>query len=112
MASGDDLPNYSPPQGNVNVGAPTASTATPVTGSEYECSLENSKGQKWLTLWISSRTPNPKAQPLFFTGDSIKGRIQINVDKQESSKGITVSVSANAIINTGYLSIMTTFAIS
>lgn len=60
--------------------------------SEHTYFLEN-KNKKWLILHVNrSRSSNPASPPLFIENDPIKGRVEIDLDKAESVKAVTIAV--------------------
>lgn len=61
-------------------------------GSEHHKYLERGKGQKWLSLFVTSRARDAVLMPIFFEKDDISGRVEIDLDKAESVKSITISV--------------------
>ncbi|THH15557.1 hypothetical protein EW146_g4933 [Bondarzewia mesenterica] len=83
-----ELPEYSP----------RTSRPRPAQTNPYNCkhkvSLENSKGRAWVSLLVNSRAQNANHMPLFFDRDVISGEVQVNLDKAESIKGITVTMRA------------------
>ncbi|KAJ6507966.1 hypothetical protein C8R47DRAFT_1100150 [Mycena vitilis] len=85
MADGDELPGYT------RSAAPPPATA--VYRSEQKCSLE-SKGRPWLFMFVKSRAPNAGALPFFLQSDTIAGRVELDLDKAESLKGISIAVQA------------------
>jgi hypothetical protein len=62
-------------------------------GSEHHKYLERSKGQKWLSLFVKSWARDAASMPMFFENADISGRVEVDLDKAESIKGITISVS-------------------
>ncbi|KAK7436992.1 hypothetical protein VKT23_006722 [Stygiomarasmius scandens] len=58
---------------------------------EHAFHLER-KGHKWLTLYVRSRSRNATEPPVFLEGDEISGRVELDLDKVENIKGITVAV--------------------
>lgn len=60
---------------------------------EHHRFLEDTKGKKWLSMFVQSRASNAASLPVFFEGDTISGRVEVDLDKAESSKGVTISVS-------------------
>lgn len=64
-----------------------------VLGTEAHRALETTKGKKWLNLFVKSRAGNAASLPVFFEGDVIAGRVELDLDKAEGYKGITVKVS-------------------
>ncbi|KAF7976619.1 hypothetical protein HWV62_2292 [Athelia sp. TMB] len=74
-----ELPDYAAP--------PLASEK-----SEYSSSLENARGRKWLILAVKSRSASPTSLPLYFEKDVITGRVELDLDKPETIKGVIVSV--------------------
>jgi len=85
----DALPSYAhvreQQQQSTPVGAASGS-------GEHQRSLETAKGKKWLTLFVKSRANN-SSLPVFLEGDIVSGRVELDLDKAESSKGVTVIVS-------------------
>lgn len=47
-----------------------------------------------LSLKVKSRAPSATNLPLFFDGDTITGSVEMNVEKPESAKSVTISVSS------------------
>lgn len=86
----DALPSYA------HVREQRQQQSTPVqvaSGSgEHQRSLETTKGKKWLTLFVKSRANN-NSLPVFLEGEIVSGRVELDLDKAESSKGVTVIVS-------------------
>jgi hypothetical protein len=83
-AAGDQLPDYTTSPG-------PARTAPARCSHSY--SLEN-KGRAWLTLKIAnSRALNPKHLPVFHDADTIEGSVEVDLDKAESAKGLSIAVS-------------------
>lgn len=111
---GAELPSYSDAKADAKLdgGAPAAGDAksvpraAPHPGSpppfsastsssarvEHVYSLNLTKGKPWLSLRMTSRAPSPKALPVFAEGDEISGTVEIDLEKPESSKGITIEV--------------------
>ncbi|KAF8968053.1 hypothetical protein BDZ97DRAFT_1655513 [Flammula alnicola] len=50
---------------------------------------------KWLSLVVPSRSTNASALPLFFEGDTISGRVEVDIDKAESCKGVTIALQGS-----------------
>lgn len=73
-----ELPSYTPP--------PIASEK-----SEHTSSLETGKGRKWLVLKVKSRG-NASSLPLYYEKDIISGRVELDLEKGETIKGVVVSV--------------------
>jgi len=86
----DALPSYA------HVREQQQQQSTPAQGpngsGEHRRSLETAKGKKWLTLFVKSRA-NSSSLPVFLEGDIVTGRVELDLDKAESSKGVTVTVS-------------------
>jgi len=64
-----------------------------ITGSEHRKYLERGKDQKWLSLFVKSRSRDAASMPIFFEDDDISGRVEVDLDKAESVKSVTISVS-------------------
>ena len=60
---------------------------------EHHRFLEGAKGRKWLSIFVKSRANTPASLPVFFEGDTIAGRVEVDLDKAESSKGVSIYVS-------------------
>jgi hypothetical protein len=66
---------------------------SPLRGPEYQRSLERGNNQKWLLLFVRSGAKDAASMPMFFENDDILGRVEINLDKAESVKSVTITVS-------------------
>ncbi|KAF4596561.1 hypothetical protein EYR40_007742 [Pleurotus pulmonarius] len=80
------LPVYTP-------SSPTSPTSQ-AARSEHVVSLQGSKGHKWLSLYVNSRAATAASLPLLFQGDSVTGRVELDLQKEETIKAIVVSVLA------------------
>ena len=91
-----DSPSPPPPSDPTVVRAPSASPNVPSQVLRTECSraLETAKGKKWLQLFVKSRASTSASLPMFFEGDVIAGRVELDLDKAEGCKGVTIRVSA------------------
>lgn len=90
-----ELPSYDSHRAPPPFTATASASSTSNVKSEQSYTLVNSKGKTWLTLVVKSRAPaSAKALPVFKAGDEITGTVLLSLDKVESFKGITVSVSA------------------
>ncbi|KAJ7761956.1 hypothetical protein DFH07DRAFT_956974 [Mycena maculata] len=85
--AGDELPGYT-----TRAAAPTAAGTS---RTEHKCSLENA-GKPWLLMFISSRSPSAASAPFFLEGDTVAGRVELNLDKAEGLKGISIAIQAGA----------------
>ncbi|KAJ6531969.1 hypothetical protein B0H19DRAFT_463033 [Mycena capillaripes] len=86
MADEDELPGYT------RAAAPSAAGAY---RTEHKYSLET-KGRPWLFIFIKSRAANAGSLPFFVQGDTVAGRVELDIDKAESLKGISVGLAAGA----------------
>ncbi|KAJ7364224.1 hypothetical protein DFH08DRAFT_910474 [Mycena albidolilacea] len=86
MADGDELPGYT----GRKVAAPT-----PVYRSEHKYSLET-KGRPWLFIFVKSRSPNATSLPFFLQADTVAGRVELDLEKAESFKSISIAIQAGA----------------
>ena len=85
-----DLPSYADvPKSTAK---PTTS-ATSIWQTKHTYSLNTSKGIPWLKLLASSRAPSIKTLPVFLEGDVISGSVDVELDKPESCKGVSITVS-------------------
>ena len=83
-----ELPPYANEQGQRQ-----RSTEASSLTREHHSFLEGGKGRKWLNLFVTSRSPDATSLPVFVEGDAISGRVEVDLEKSESSKGVTVAVS-------------------
>jgi hypothetical protein len=84
----DQLPGYTTSSG---------AARTAPTHCSHSYSLEN-KGHAWLTLKITnSRALNAKHLPVFHDADTVKGSVEVDLDKAESAKAVTIAVRAFAV---------------
>lgn len=86
----DALPSYADANGGQQQDAGSSSSGGL---TEHHRFLETAKGKKWLGLSVKSRSPVAASMPIFVEGDTISGSVHIDLDKSESSRGITISVS-------------------
>lgn len=75
-----------------------SSQSTPRT--EHQYSLNTSKGVPWITLKLSSKAKSSAHLPAFFEDEPISGIVLLNLDKEESIKSISVSVSGQMTSST------------
>ncbi|KAJ7476021.1 hypothetical protein FB451DRAFT_265026 [Mycena latifolia] len=88
MANDDhELPGYT------SRAAPTAAAAAGVSRTEHKYSLET-KGRAWLFIFVKSRSPNATSPPYYLEGDTVAGRVELDLDKAESLKSISIGVQA------------------
>ncbi|KAJ7476230.1 hypothetical protein FB451DRAFT_1397558 [Mycena latifolia] len=59
--------------------------------SEHKSSLET-KGRHWLFVYVKSRSPSATAPAFFLEGDTVAGRVELDLDKTEAVKGISISI--------------------
>lgn len=87
----DDHDMVGPPEYSESSGATRRRTER----SEHSYTLENSKGRRWLSLSVNSRSPSAQLLPLYHEADTISGRVDLDLDNSEFEivKGITISVS-------------------
>jgi len=71
---------------------PSLASQATAERSERVYSLE-SKGRRWISMFVKSRSTNPTLAPLFLEHDVISGRVELNLDKSETFKAVTISVS-------------------
>ncbi|KAF4614118.1 hypothetical protein D9613_007827 [Agrocybe pediades] len=84
-----DLPTYANVQAQTQRSREASTLAT-----EHHTFLEGGKGRKWLNLFVKSRSPESASLPVFVEGDVISGRVEVDLDKAESSKAVTVAILA------------------
>ncbi|KAJ7455298.1 hypothetical protein B0H11DRAFT_2161072 [Mycena galericulata] len=86
MAEGDELPGYT---------SRAAPAAAGTARSEHKYSLENN-GRPWLFIFVSSRSPSAASAPFFLEGDTVSGRVELDLDKAEGLKGISIAIQGGA----------------
>ncbi|KAJ7031297.1 hypothetical protein C8F04DRAFT_1110692 [Mycena alexandri] len=79
MSDDDELPSY---------------TSAVAHRTEHKSSLET-KGKPWLSVFIQSRAATAAARAFFVEGDTVVGRVELNLEKNETVKSISVSVQAS-----------------
>ncbi|KAJ7773470.1 hypothetical protein B0H16DRAFT_150150 [Mycena metata] len=62
--------------------------------TEHKSSLET-KGKPWLSVFTQSRAGTAAARAFFVEGDTVVGRVELNLEKDEALKSISVSVQAS-----------------
>ena len=93
-----ELPSYSEARNDpVPPPAPVSVFSSGALKTEHTFSLNNSKGKSWLSLVVKSRSPTAKTLPLFLDGDAIAGEVRVALDKAESAKAVSVSVSTKIV---------------
>lgn len=66
--------------------------------AEHVYFLENNKGRKWLSISVKSRSTSASSLPLYYEKDIITGRVELDLDKSETIKGVVVTVGITKII--------------
>ncbi|KAF7312501.1 hypothetical protein MIND_00263800 [Mycena indigotica] len=94
MAANKDpeLPDYS---GATVPSYAATSNAQPTAKTEHKYALET-KGREWLFIHVKSRAPANASLPYFVEADIIEGSVELNLDKPESVKGVTIQILAGA----------------
>ncbi|KDR85823.1 hypothetical protein GALMADRAFT_234914 [Galerina marginata CBS 339.88] len=81
---------------------PTMQTAPPPAGvgvaREHHSFLETAKGRKWLSMSVKSRATSAASLPIFFEGDTISGRVMVDLDQEEHIKGVSISIQAGTTL--------------
>ncbi|KAJ7285158.1 hypothetical protein C8J57DRAFT_1498005 [Mycena rebaudengoi] len=85
---GNELPGYT------RRPSVTLPAAVGARRSEHKYSLETGKGRPWLFLFVQSRSPSPASAPFFLEADTITGRVELDIDKPEAVKSISVALQA------------------
>ncbi|KAJ7707531.1 hypothetical protein B0H17DRAFT_1032986 [Mycena rosella] len=75
--------------------APAAAAAAGASRTEHKYSLE-AKGRPWLFIFVKSRSQNAASPPFYLEGDTVAGRVELDLDKAETSKGISIGIQAGA----------------
>ncbi|KAF8905073.1 hypothetical protein CPB84DRAFT_1845155 [Gymnopilus junonius] len=91
QATSDELPTYAHVQTQKQQSGEGSGAGL---AREHHRFLEGAKGKKWLSMFVKSRASNAASLPVFFEGDTISGRVEVDLDKAESSKGVTISIRA------------------
>ncbi|KAJ7094264.1 hypothetical protein C8R44DRAFT_814125 [Mycena epipterygia] len=90
MADGDpELPGY--PELLPGYTRQAAAPALGATRSEHKYSLET-KGRHWLFIYVKSRSPSAASPAFYVEGDTVAGRVELDIDKSESVKSITIAI--------------------
>ncbi|KAN0093272.1 hypothetical protein V8E55_004056 [Tylopilus felleus] len=91
----EELPDYSAAPSSPAVGS---SSNVSQTGSQHISSLQDSKGSKWLTLTVNSRSPTSTSLPVVYEGDAISGQVDFEMLKSDSIKGVSIKISAGTTV--------------
>lgn len=73
-----------------------SSTSTASLGpelSEHTFQLEDSKGRPWIWLTVKSRAKDKKTWPLYYERDNINGSVEVDFDKTDGAKAVSITVS-------------------
>ncbi|KAF8815522.1 hypothetical protein BYT27DRAFT_7193253 [Phlegmacium glaucopus] len=70
---------------------------SPISGSVHQRYLERGKDHKWLSLFVRSSSRDAGSMPMFFEDDNISGRVEIDLEKAESIKSVTISIQGGTI---------------
>ncbi len=62
-----------------------------VENFEHSFPLERN-GRKWMSLCVRSRAKRAGSPPIYTEGDTVSGRVELDLDKPEKIKMITVTV--------------------
>ncbi|KAF8802487.1 hypothetical protein BYT27DRAFT_7341372 [Phlegmacium glaucopus] len=65
---------------------------SPISGSVHERYLGEGKYRKWLSLSVKSSSRDAGSMPVFFEDDDISGQVEVDLEKAESIKGVTISI--------------------
>ncbi|KAJ7596541.1 hypothetical protein C8J56DRAFT_849981 [Mycena floridula] len=79
----EELPGYTGNSASVAV--------TSIGPSQHSYSLQHN-GKKWLNLFVNSHVSGLNSPVVFFQGDSVSGIVEVDLDKPDSCKSITVSI--------------------
>lgn len=80
-------------RGSAISGSSSSNNGLASIGREHHRYLETPKGKKWLSMYVKSRSTSVTSLPVFFEGDTISGRVELDLDKADSGKSVTISVS-------------------
>ena len=75
----EDLPGYS-------------ELTTGVYKTVHEFHIRNNKAKPWLTLRLRSRATEARYLPVYCDGDAITGELVLDLEGDEKTKGITLTV--------------------
>ena len=71
---------------------PAATSASAAEQTEHTYQLEDPKGRPWIWLIVKSRAKDKKTWPLFYERDVIQGTVEVDFDKTDGAKGVTIGV--------------------
>lgn len=75
-------------------GAPNSTQGTESVEHSYQ--LEDSRGRPWIWLILKSRAKDKKTWPLFYEQDVIQGTVEVDFDKTDGAKGVSIGVRSTA----------------
>ena len=65
---------------------------------EHSYQLEDSKGRPWIWLSIKSRAKDKKTWPLYYERDLIQGTVEVDFDKTDGAKAVSIGVRTRRLI--------------
>lgn len=69
-----------------------ASSSQSADLTEHSYKLDDSKGRPWIWLTVRSRAKEKKTWPLFYERDVIQGTVEVDFDKTDGAKGVSIGV--------------------
>ena len=75
---------------------PTYSAQARVQYTEQMFQLEDKKSRAWLWLKVNSRS-KANQLPLFYDHDTLSGKVEIDFERVDGAKAVSVSVSTSAL---------------
>ena len=63
---------------------------------EHTYTLQDSKGRPFITLHVKSRAKDKKTWPLFCERDVIHGAVEVDFDKTDGAKAVSIAVSLSS----------------
>ncbi|KAJ7227371.1 hypothetical protein GGX14DRAFT_419298 [Mycena pura] len=87
----NELPGYSERRPPGYTAKSDAAAAAGTDHTEHKYSLET-KGRHWLFIFVRSRSPAATSSPYFVQADTVAGRVELDLDKAESVKGVSVQI--------------------
>ena len=70
----------------------TASSSHAGELTEHTYQLEDSRGRPWIWLSVKSRAKDKKTWPLFYERDVIQGTVEVDFDKTDGAKAVSIGV--------------------
>ncbi|KAL6304660.1 hypothetical protein BKA93DRAFT_825556 [Sparassis latifolia] len=92
VATDLELPGYAAGSGTSGYNRASGTNTGTRSRTEHRYALTNSNKRRWLTLKVPSHSPTPAHLPSLFEDEAIAGAVELNLEREETIKSITVVI--------------------